>query len=144
MILGGGGDFTHMYDNYPSCSLSKGFKYYYLGIMGYHAFMLFYHTFVDQIRHDYMEALFHHVLVLVLFISVYMLNFLRISLAVLVLNDIPDIFIQALRVVVEMNYKRLTVFIGYCTLYSWIIFRQGVFAYFIYRSCYMAPDVFGG
>ncbi len=73
--------------------MCPGFKTYYLGILGYHVFMLVYHTLVDEIRHDYMTMLYHHTLTLVLFISVYMLNFLRISLAVLVINDVPDIFI---------------------------------------------------
>lgn len=144
MAIGGRGDFTHMFDNYPSCELPAGFKQYYLGIMGYHVFMLVYHSILEKVRHDYMETMFHHVLVLSLFSTVYFLNYLRFSLVVLVMNDIPDIFIQALRVVVETNYKRLTVFIGYCTLYSWIYFRQITLAYFIYRSLWQAPNIFHG
>ena len=56
----GKGDFSRSYDNYPCISWPAGLRVYYVSSMGYHLHMMLHHM-VDDVRHDYMEMMLHHV-----------------------------------------------------------------------------------
>jgi ceramide synthetase len=124
--------------------MPTGFKVFYLGTAGYHLHMLLYHGFIDSVRHDYIEMMFHHVLGMFLLLSVYLTGMYRVCLVVMFTHDLSDAFTQIVRCICETTWKKSMVFFGYCMLYSWIYLRCLVFPYFVYKSLWTNPDIFHG
>jgi hypothetical protein len=104
--------------------------------------MMLHHTFVDEIRHDYFEMMFHHVLVIALLVPGYMVNFRRGTVPLLIMMDLPDAVTQFVRCVVESTYTKLTVFGAYSMVFSWIYFRIFALTYFLYKAAWFQPNIF--
>lgn len=100
--------------------------------------MMLHHTLIEEIRHDYMEMMFHHILALALFYLLHMLNFTRLGFTVLFMHDLSDTFTQIVRCIVETTYERATVFFAYCMVFGWIYFRCVLFGYLLYSCLWSA------
>ena len=57
---------------------------------GYHIHILLHHIFIDEVRQDYFENLFHHILVFAAIIPGYLGHFHRGMIPLLLLFDLPD------------------------------------------------------
>ena len=89
--LFGSGDLSHVHDNYPLVKWPAGLKTYYLATMGYHLHMLIHHS-LDNVRHDYMEMMLHHIVTMFLYGFSYLVNTTLGGAVIMYLHDIADIF----------------------------------------------------
>lgn len=130
-MLGGSGDFSRVHEDYPFPQEPPNFKYYFLGIMGYHL-----HSLVDLLcrerRSEFSEMFLHHVITVLLYGMAYMLNLGMMGAIVSFLHDISDIFAMSVRGFSELKFRTPTVTSAVLMGVSWFWTRLMVFPYFIY------------
>ena len=141
-MLGGKGDFKNIYDGYPIQKLPDNFKYYFLGIMGYHI-----HSLVDLLcrerRRDFLEMLLHHTVAVVLYMIAYMLNLGMMGAIISFLHDIADIFCMSVRGFSEMKFRTPTLASALLMAVSWFWTRLCVFPYLIYIVVFSQDKIAG-
>lgn len=139
----GKGNLSHCYDNYPVVSWPSGLKVYYLATMGYHLHMLL-HLLFDEVRHDYMEMMLHHLVTLFLYGFSYLTNMTLPGAVIMYLHDIADIFTQYVRCFCETTFETVTLIsvLGMTTTWFWT--RILVFPVVIYQTGLGVGDIFHG
>lgn len=96
----------------------------FMASLGYHLHSTIYHVFVVDKRSDYHQMVLHHVLTLWLMILSYMEGHIRGGTFIVLLNDLPDIFVYSSKMLGDtvffkssiVSYVLLTITYFYCRL----------------------------
>jgi ceramide synthetase len=110
--------------------------------LGYHLFSLFQHI-LKKPKNDYIEMLLHHLMTVALIGLAYFMNYVAISVIVLMVHDFSDVFGYIVRVFVDTNFKVVTLAAYLGLLISWLYLRLVVFPFdIIYYGLYLNLEIF--
>jgi hypothetical protein len=146
--LGGKGDVEKTFEGLPYYDQSSfvHLREYFMVQLGYH-FSALVLLFIGKMRSDFMEMLLHHSITVFLLSLSYLMNYWPISLMILYVHDISDVFVCLTRVFVDTSQAAITFIIYICLLVTWIYTRLFVFPFELIRvSCYQNPwihEVYG-
>jgi hypothetical protein len=107
--------------SYPTPHQPIGFRWYYLGTMGYHVHQMVQHAFFEEIRGDFVEMFLHHVVTLMLYGFSYLINMTAAGSVVMFLHDWADIFTSIVRCFTETTLLPFTLvgITGMATTWVW-------------------------
>ncbi|CAI2373622.1 unnamed protein product [Moneuplotes crassus] len=127
-LMFGKGDLMYLYSDWPYQEIPKYLKLYYLIGLSYHAEDTIAHFF-HPIQNDFFEMLLHHYITLMLVGGSYMTSFWNIGIIVMIQMDNGDAIGSACKAFMDFASIPivLTNYLG--ILFSWIYFRDAVFAY---------------
>jgi len=78
--------------------LSPALHVYYMVELGYALHSLLFHMFLTKHRNDFWEMMIHHFAAIVLILFSYLGDCVRVGTLVLIVHDIPDIFVYGTKV----------------------------------------------
>ena len=140
-MMGGSGDLSLLFSNYPSFEKPPYFDFYYIFITGYHIESLFTHL-ISEKNADYIEMIFHHVLTLNLIFFSYLTCFTKVGILILWLHLWTDVFASIARAF--GNIRDLYAFISYLGLMStWAYSRLYIFGYIIKEIYITDVQIYG-
>lgn len=102
-MLLGHGDLTKMNGSYPYVKYPLGFKWYYLGSLGYHVHQTIQHL-QHPARNDFVEMILHHVVTIMLYSFSYLINLSECGATIAFLHDTADIFASFVRCFTETRF----------------------------------------
>lgn len=143
LTLGGSGHSANMFNGYPYQEFSayEDLKWYLTIQLGYRIFSLLQHMF-NKARNDYIDMLLHHLMTVALIGLAYFMNYVAISVLVLLVHDLSDIFGYFVRIFIDTKYKNLTLISYVGLLIGWLYFRLIVFPFEIIRfGLYLNPII---
>jgi len=143
LALGGKGSSANMFNGYPyqEFAAHEDIKFYLTIQLGYHIFSLVQHM-LNKAKNDYIDMLLHHFMTVALVGLAYFMNYLAISVLVLLVHDISDVFGYLVRIFIDTEYKNLTVLSYAGLLVSWLYFRLIVLPFEIMRfGIYLNPII---
>ena len=136
VVLGGNGDESKIWENFPEMQIPNLYKEYYLILMGYHVSQTISH--LAEIAHpksDLVDMLLHHFVTCALILFSYMLNYIGPGVTIMYLHDIADLPASLTRVFSETRFKLLTVVVFLITVVAWLLTRLLYLPYLVYQ-CY--------
>jgi very-long-chain ceramide synthase len=99
---------------------------------------------MDNVRHDYMEMMLHHVLTIFLFGFAYLTNMTLCAAAIAYLHDIADIFTQYVRCFCETTFETVTILSAVGMTATWFYTRILVLPYMLYKGGFAIGDIYHG
>ena len=130
--LGGSGDFTVSFREYPYAKHAYQLKEYSLVTMGYHVGGLINH-FINPRRNDFLEMALHHIVSLYLFGGYYLFNAWETGAVVALLHDIADITANLVKLLAESKFKTSTAVVFVIHMIVWFYTRLFLLPLFIYQ-----------
>lgn len=141
--LGGRGSSANMFNGYPYQEFDayENIKLYLTIQLGYHIFSLIQHIF-NKAKNDYIDMLLHHLMTVALVGLAYFMNYVAISILVLLVHDLSDVFGYLVRIFIDTEYKNFAVLCYVGLLMSWLYFRLIVLPFEIMRfGIYLNPII---
>lgn len=140
--LGGKGELTRIFTDFPYITLPPYYSLWFTGAMGYHLSGLVAHFFIQDKQNDYIEMMFHHIVTFYLFAFSFLSNQL-IGGVIAIIHDAGDIFICINRIYAELHYsKRIMAPMFITFMFVWFYTRLMIFPYIIYVAT-IKIDVYG-
>ena len=90
-MMGGSGDLSKLFHDYPNWNKPDYFDLFYIASMGYHIESCVTHIFGER-NSDYIEMTLHHIVTLNLIFFSYLTCFTKIGVLILWLHNWSDIF----------------------------------------------------
>lgn len=140
-MMGGHGDLSKVFSDYPKFDKPPYFDFYYIFITGYHIESLFTHS-LGKKNTDYMEMIFHHVLTLNLIFFSYLSCFTKVGILILWLHLWVDNFTSIARA--WGNINNTLAFLSYCgIMIMWVYSRLYIFAFIIKEIYFTETQIYG-
>jgi hypothetical protein len=135
--LGGSGEIVNMFkDGYPGYFFfwkPDYFNIYYLGTLGYHVIDLIWLCCFYELQSDFVMMILHHVCTISLIFFSYMANYTNVGCIVMFLHDFSDIFVYAIRTMINTDLGKITkVLSGVILLVVFVYTRIYVFGDLLY------------
>jgi ceramide synthetase len=129
-FLGGSGDISNWFKDYPYREVSTDVKTYMVFTMGYHVSNLILLAAKER-KVDFVEMMFHHIVTVFLFGGSFMINFVPIGAVVAFLHDTADFICAVLKISAETEYDNMTKVSFVVLMTTWVYTRLLVFPYLI-------------
>eukprot|EP01105_Mastigella_eilhardi_P015474 TRINITY_DN3542_c0_g1_i1.p2 TRINITY_DN3542_c0_g1~~TRINITY_DN3542_c0_g1_i1.p2 ORF type:complete len:377 (-),score=120.32 TRINITY_DN3542_c0_g1_i1:8-1138(-) len=152
LLLGGPRDAEPelLYLGYPFCCHAEAgqanvavvwaMKLFYMVQLGYHADSLVRHLLWERARRDFWEMLLHHLVACALVLFSYLSNFLRVGILVFLVHDACDVFICALKIIVEVGGHNVAMVVCYVLLMcTWVYCRLFAFPLLVIAPSVLVP-----
>ena len=140
-MMGGHGDLSKVFSDYPKFDKPPYFDFYYIFITGYHIESLFTHS-LGKKNTDYIEMIFHHVLTLNLIFFSYLSCFTKVGILILWLHLWVDNFTAIARAWGYIN--SVLAFLSYLgIMIVWMYSRLYVFAFIIVEIISTDLQIYG-
>jgi len=109
---------------------------FYVFKLSYHLYELGYTIMFDRNRHDFPEYVLHHFLTFTLIYFSYVVNYLPVGAAVMILHDVTDFTVSIFKMLVDITpaYCEVSAYILMVT--SWVYFRLWYFPFFVIARIY--------
>lgn len=101
--VGGSTEHPLYFYNHPCQKLPQHMDNFYLFKLAYHCYELIYTIIMDRKRKDFVEYMLHHFLTFFLILYSYMLNYLPVGAAVMVLHDVTDLCASIFKLVIDIT-----------------------------------------
>ena len=127
-LMFGSGDQMYLFSDWPFTEMPRHLKLYYMIGLSYHFEDSVAHFF-HPIQNDFFEMLLHHYITILLIVGSYMSSFWNIGIIVMIQMDNGDAVGGAMKAFMDISDLPfvLTNYLG--ILFSWIYFRDFVYAY---------------
>jgi hypothetical protein len=142
-MLGGRGNSVNMFKDYPYQEIKNYelIRNYLMVQLGYHLYSLTVHVCREP-KNDFIEMLLHHLMTVLLIGLAYLMNYVPISVGVLLCHDFSDVLGYVVRTIVDTSLKKMTLVAYFGLLISWFYSRLIVFPFDVIRfGIYMDPKV---
>ncbi len=127
-IMFGSGELMYTFGQWPYTIMPSGLKFYYMLSFSYYVEDGIIHIFSTP-NYDYWEMVLHHTLTAMLIFSSYMNGFWNIGIFVLIQMDNADIWVGAIRAVMDYGNPLLSAFFYSGIMVSWVYFRFFAYVY---------------
>lgn len=122
--------------NHPCQKLPASLDNFYIFKLTYHLYELIYTIIFDRKRVDFPEYVLHHFLTFTLIYFSYVVNYLPVGAAVMILHDVTDLTVSIFKMVVDITPSGVQV-LGYILMVvSWVHFRLWYFPGFVILRIY--------
>lgn len=117
---------------------------FYIFKLSYHCYELIYTIIFDRKRADFPEYMLHHFLTFTLILFSYVVNYLPVGAAVMVLHDVTDLTASIFKLVVDITpiYYQVGAYI--VMLATWLYFRLWYFPVHVILRIYEESNAWTG
>jgi hypothetical protein len=134
--IGGRSERPLYFFNHPCQKLPSMMDSFYVFKLSYHLYELGYTIMFDRKRHDFPEYVLHHFLTFTLIYFSYVVNYLPVGAAVMILHDVTDLGASIFKLVVDITPMTYQIG-GYIVMVvSWVYFRLWYFPVFVIYRIY--------
>lgn len=127
-VMFGDGELLYTFGAWPYTPMPTGMKFYYLLSFSYYVEDGIVHLFMPP-NFDYWEMVLHHTITAMLIFASYMNGFWVIGIFVLIQMDMADVWIGAIRAVMDYCPNALTAILYLGIMVSWVYFRFYAYVY---------------
>ena len=125
--------------DYPCMSLPNYLDDLYIVKMSYHVYDLMCTVLLHRDRRDFSEYILHHIITVSLILFSYSTNFIPFGAVIMLVHDIPDIFVALMKCVADIARNSIVFSVYVTMLSSWVYFRHYYFPcqilYTYYYEC---------
>lgn len=133
----------NIFSGWPHYRMSKLFKEYYLVSIAFWLQQVVVLN-IEEHRKDHYQMFSHHIITIALVIGSYYYYFTRIGNLILMIMDSGDIFLSTAKVLKYSGFSHLCDYMFIWFLFTWIIFRHGVYNYLFYQAWTNAATLMKG
>ena len=130
-FLGGSGDFTLCFKEWPYTNHATNLKDYYLCVMGFQLSQII-TLYAGTHQNDFIEMGLHGMATIFLLFGSYLFNIWECGAMVALMHDLSDIFGHLSKLLSQTEYNKLTILAFCCHLTTWIFYRNIMFPFVIY------------
>lgn len=130
--IGGSGDISLMFRDFPYQTHVPGVKLYMMVELGWHIEAFLKMVLIDARRPDFIEMSLHHLVTVYLVGGSYLINVWEIGATIQFIHDIADIFVALCRGCSETKYKNCQYISAAVCISAWTYTRIFVFGWVIY------------
>jgi ceramide synthetase len=125
--VGGHTEHPLYFFNHPCQKLPSNLDSFYVFKLSYHCYELLHTSIFDRKRTDFPEYMLHHFLTFTLIFFSYVVNYLPVGAAVMVLHDVTDLCASIFKMVADITPFPIQI-CGYIIMVtSWVYFRMWFF-----------------
>ncbi len=125
--LGGRTEHPLFFNNHPCQKLPSGLENFYILKLSYHCYELLHTTIFDRKRADFPEYMLHHFLTFTLILFSYVVNYLPVGAAVMILHDVTDLTVSLYKLSSDVSPMLIEVFAYLTMVVSWVYVRLWYF-----------------
>lgn len=113
--------------NHPCQKLPQYLDSFYVFKMSYHCYELIYTIMFDMKRQDFPEYMLHHFLTFTLILFSYVVNYLPVGAAVMILHDVTDLTTTIFKLIVDVTHLYIQLSLYFVMVSTWVYFRLWFF-----------------
>ncbi|KAJ3528678.1 hypothetical protein NM688_g7963 [Phlebia brevispora] len=126
--------------NYPHIPLSGPFKFYYLTQCAFYLHQILCLN-AEAHRKDHWQMMTHHIITVTLMIGSYFYNYTRVGCLVMMLMDLPDVFLPIAKMLRYLSFRTLCDLTFVCFMVSWAMTRHFLFLFVLKSAYWDAPQI---
>jgi len=143
--LGGSGEIANCWRGAPyEYFLSPNLKTIYLVELGFHIQSIVWHVAFQDARSDHVEMLSHHIVTIILIVFSFVGNMSRVGIVILLIHDLPDIFVFWAKLGANTPYTKFTLTGFVSMLATWGYMRLYVLPFVVFNSSWFEAAAIAG